>query len=31
MFTHIYKVECPCEIRDVEGNMLYYREKKKPS
>jgi hypothetical protein len=29
IFTHIYKVNCPCEITDSDGNLLYYREKKK--
>lgn len=31
IFTHIYKVNCPCEITDQDGNLLYYREKKKRS
>lgn len=28
LFNHIYEVDCPCEIRDSEGNLLYYRKKK---
>jgi len=30
LFTHIFKVTGPCEITDKDGNLLYYREKKKP-
>jgi hypothetical protein len=30
IFTDIYKVQGPCEIRDSQNNLLYAREKKKP-
>lgn len=29
IYNKIHKVNCPCEIRDSKGNLLYYREKKK--
>lgn len=29
LYDHIYAVECPCEIKDPGGNLLYQREKKK--
>jgi hypothetical protein len=29
LFKNIYLVQCPCEIRDSQGNLLYQREKKK--
>lgn len=31
IFKHIYLVESPCEIRDSQGNLLYFRKKKRIS
>ncbi len=31
LFKYIFKVSGPCEILDSQGNLLYYREKKKTS
>lgn len=30
LYDHICLVQCPCEIRDSKGNLIYQREKKKP-